>query len=396
MFRTVPILLFLALLAPLAAWAQTNPAYVVNDVRVDIVAESSVKARNQAFSAAQAKAFKMLSERFVGAEQAATLTPPDAATIAGMVSDFEITSEQLSTKRYLGTYIFRFKPASVNRFFGHGPTVDLSDAGAMGNKLLVLPVFSQNGDPALWDLKKNPWLQAWQNQVETTPSPLLIPKADVSDKMDIRETNAEKFTQSGIKRIRSRYNAYDVVIVAAVFDQTAKDILKINIYRTDRGRIELTQTLPVPTGSAKRLGELLAQAVPQTKAVLMSNWKNAPQFTDPYAVPETTVSETLEPQPNAPVAPPTPYAPQAGQLKATSYFSSMSDWLAIRRSLNGIPPLQTIRITALTTNQVNMDFVYSDWMALTSALSARGLALQSTGPGQYNLVKTSAPTGYNR
>lgn len=392
MFRIAPILLFLALLAPLMAWGQTNPAYVVHNVKVDIVAESSVKARNQAFSAAQTKAFKMLSERFLAPEQVAGFTPPDAATIAGMVSDFEITSEQLSKKRYLGTYIFRFKPASVNRFFGHGPTADFTQVGSGGNKLLVLPVFSQNGEKSFWDIKKNPWLQAWQSQIETAPSSLLVPKGDVSDKMDIRELNAEKFTQSGIKRIRSRYGAYDVVIVSAVFDQTARDILKINIYRTDRGKIELMQTLPVPTGSAKRLGELLAKAVPQTKAALSGNWKGQALYEDPYAVTTPVVPEQLESV--TPSTPPSAYVPQSGVLRANSYFTNMADWIATRRSLNGIAPLRAIRITALTTNKASMEFSYSDWMALTSALSARNLALQAVGPGEYNLVKTNTSSGY--
>ena len=389
MFRTVPILLFLALMLPFMAFAQTNPAYVVHDVKVDIVAESSVKARNQAFAAAQTQAFKMLSARFVAPEQLAAMTPPDPATIGGMVSDFEITSDQLSKRRYLGTYIFRFKPASVNRFFGHGPLGDFTADTSMGNKLLVLPAFSQNSETALWDVKKNPWLQAWQNQIETSPTSLLIPKGDVSDVMDIRETTAEKFTQSGIKRIRSRYNAYDVVIVSAVFDQSSKDILKINLYRTDRGKIEWVQALVVPPGTAKKLGELLAAAVPQVKAVLSSNWKNQVNYNDPYAVAPATIPEQLEP-----ATPPTAYAPQAGQIKAISRFTTMGDWLSMRRSLNGIAPLKSIRITALTTNQASMEFTYSDWMALTSALSARGLSLQSIGPGEYNLVKLNNTTGY--
>ncbi|PZP57042.1 MAG: hypothetical protein DI586_01755 [Micavibrio aeruginosavorus] len=390
MFRTAPILLFMLIWMPVLAIAQTNPAYVVHDVKVDIVAESSVKARNQAFSAAQEKAFKMLSERFLAPEQMTGFTAPEAAVIAGMVSDFEITSEQLSKRRYLGTYIFRFKPASVNRFFGHGPTGDFQSDSSGAQKLLLIPAFSQNGALALWDLKKNPWLQAWQKQSEGDNSNLIIPAGNVSDTMDMREANPEKFSQSSIKRMKSRYGVYDLAIVSAVFDQSAANILKVNIYRTDRGRIELAQSFPVPTGSAKRLGELLNNAVPQIKTIMTGNWKNQEFYVDPALAAEMATEATAAPQSQA-----SPYAPQAGHIKATARFNTMGDWLSMRRSLNGIPPLKSIRIISLTTNQASMEFTYSDWMALTSALSARGLSLQSIGPGEYNINKIN-PAGYSR
>ncbi len=387
MFRTVPILLFMLIWLPVLAFAQTNPAYVVHDVKVDIVAESSVKARNQAFSAAQEKAFKMLSERFLSPDQVAGFIPPDSSVIAGMVSDFEITSEQLSKRRYLGTYIFRFKPASVSRFFGHGPIGDFTSETTNGQKLLIIPAFSQNGSLALWDIKKNPWLQAWQKQADAD-SNLVVPQGNVSDTMDLRETDPQKFTQSSIKRIKSRYNVYDVAIVSAVFDQAATNILKVDIYRTDRGRVELVQSLPVPAGSAKRLGELLVNAIPQVKTVMTGNWKNQEFYVDPALAAEMTTQSAPAPQA-------APYTAQAGYIKATARFNTMADWLSMRRSLNGIPPLKSIRIVSLSTNKAEMEFTYSDWMALTSALSARGMSLQSTGPGEYNLIKTN-PVGYSR
>lgn len=394
MFRTVPILLFLLTFWPALSMAQGNPAYTVHDVKVDIVAESAVKARDQAFLAAQTQAFKMLSERFLSPEQLSGFVPPDAASIAGMVADFEITSEQQSKKRYLGNYIFRFKPASVNRYFGHGPLESFSATADSGSKLLVLPVFIQNGQPALWDLKKNPWLEAWQKQNTDKASSLIIPKADVSDTMDIREFTAEKIPQSGLKRIRSRYGAEEIVILSAVFDQAAKDMLKVSIYRTDRGKVELVQVVPFQQGKATRLGELLGNIVPQVKTMLSGNWKGEVNY-DPYATSMTTGMPVTAQSEMAPTTTaPAPYAPQSGQVWVTSSFTNMADWLAIRRSLNGIPPLKSLRIVSLTTNQARMEFIYSDWMALTSALSARGLSLQSTGPGGYNLIKISNRTGY--
>ncbi len=384
--RRVLILFFLLVLTPLAARAQSG-AYTVEDVQVDIVAESAVKARNQAFVAAQENAFKMLSGRFMTPEEAARASIPSSATIANMVSDFEITSEQLSKKRYRGTYIFRFKAGPVNRYFGRGPLGGYDMAGSAGRQLLVIPVFSQNGQGALWDAAKNPWLQAWQAQ-PVAGSNLLVPTGEVADVMDLRETRPEDFTRSGLKRIRARYNAGDVVIASAVFDQKAKDLLKIDLYRTDSGKAEFVQSMPVPVGQAKKLGELLAAAVPQTKALLAANWKSrsADPVSGPYAM--------AAPPSSDPAPAPSPYQPQSGQVTAVARFNTMADWLTMRRALNGIPPLRAIRITALTTNQATMVLTYTDWMALTSALSARGFSLQSTGPGTYNLSRMMNTTGY--
>ncbi len=395
MFRIVPTLLFIAMLWPATLWAQSgSAAYTVRDVKVDIVAESSVKARNQAFAAAEVQAFKMLSERFLAPDQLAGFTQPSLDIVAGMVADFEITSEQLSKRRYLGTYVFRFKEGPVNRFFGHAPIAGTATDSGSGNRLLIIPVFSQNGATSLWDIKKNPWLEAWQKQAPADIPNLIVPAGDVSDTMDIRETQPDKFSQSGLKRFKARYGANDMVILFAVFDQSSKDMLKINLYRTDRGKVELTQTLPIQVGKATKLGELLASAVPQAEALLTGNWRGQALPQDLSGAGASAPPPVAVAQVPAQAIPPSPYTPQAGQIKATAQFNTMGDWLAMRRSLNGIPPLQSIRILVLTTNQASMEFTYSDWMALTSALSARGLTLRASVPGEYNLVKTANPTGY--
>lgn len=378
---------------PVSAWAQGKAAYTVRDVKVDILAESAVKARNQAFTAAQEKAFRMLSEKFLTSDQLAGFKPPSATTISGMVSDFEITSEQLSKKRYLGTYVFRFKENAVYRYFGHGPIAD-SGAEAQSASLLVIPAFTQKGEAALWDTSKNPWLQAWQKN-DNAASGFVVPEGNVSDKMDMREADVAKVTQSSLKRMKSRYGVNDVILLSAVFDQKAKDKLKVDIYRTDRGRIELVKTLPIEIGKATKLGELLNNAVPQVETILEGNWKGVVEtaYQDPYAVTETPYGqEAAQPSQAGQVQQPSAQPAMAGQIRALARFNSMGDWLNMRRSLNGIQSLRSIRILALTTNQARMELGYSDWMAFTSSLSARGLALQPMGPGDYALIRN--PTGY--
>ena len=388
MFRTVLTLLFL-LTVPAQAFAQNGGAYTVGDVKVDIVAASAVKARDQAFAAAQEQAFKMLASRFLPPEQMASFIPPAAETIAGMVADFEITSEQLSKRRYLGNYIFRFKAGSVNRYFGHGP---LTGSSAVATRqLLVIPVFNQNGETSLWDVKKNPWLQSWQQNAKDNVA-LIIPSGNVPDTMDLRQTQPDKITQSGLKRIKARYGAYDTVIASAVFDQSAANILKVDLYRTDRGSVELMQTVPIPVGKATKLGELLSIAVDTIEPILAQNWKIGVQAQQEEILEETVVQDVQSMSQTEAGA---GKQRQSGNVNVSVFFTSIGEWLNIRRSLNAISSLQSIRILSLTTNQASMEIAYSDWMGLTSALSARGLSLQSTGPGTYTLVKTTS-AGYRQ
>ena len=68
--------------------AETNPAYTVEGVEVDVTAENAVKAREKAVDEAQVKAYKMLAERLLGEEAMKTFVVPDPVTVSTLVQDF--------------------------------------------------------------------------------------------------------------------------------------------------------------------------------------------------------------------------------------------------------------------------------------------------------------------
>ena len=129
MRRTVFLSIFLAFFVILCALFPANgvaqdvaEAYLVKDVEVDVLDESAVKAHDKAFELAEAKAFGILAERFKTIEKFSVDKVPSPKILASLVQDFEVVDEQTSFKRYRATYIFRFRPAAVRGFFGHGPT----------------------------------------------------------------------------------------------------------------------------------------------------------------------------------------------------------------------------------------------------------------------------------
>lgn len=429
------LLFFLGFLGPVlsaggAACAQSgDQAYTVTDVKVDTIAESAVKARDKAFGEAQVAAFKMLASRYLGPDEIKTFSPPDASVIAGLVQDFEVKSEQLSTKRYIGTYTFRFKAGAVNRYFGRGPQYYEQGAEESRSGLLVLPVFqygpSAKPSTLLWDAAKNPWLKTWQAQ--GVASGLILPVGDVSDMMDVRDEQAMAYNPAGLRRMRVRYDAYDAVIALARFTQGASPPLTVEIYRTDRAKPELVKAIPVPVGKARVLSDLLTEAASLTKRELGGNWKqqaspvdetvddsddlaqdssaeddskadteqgesvnranNPPPFYRPplsQTVPSYPQGSAQGYQQGYPQSAQSRATPSAGQVRATARFSSLNEWLAIRKSLNGVPAMTGVRIVALKSNEAVLDLSFADWAAFTTGLRSRGLSLTGGG-GAYQL-----------
>jgi hypothetical protein len=94
-----------------------NP-YVVSGVPVDVTAADSATARDQAIVEGQRKAFSMLMEQLVGADKAATIQTPSDSQLSGMVQDFEVESERLSSVRYIGVLTYRFDAASIDTIIG--------------------------------------------------------------------------------------------------------------------------------------------------------------------------------------------------------------------------------------------------------------------------------------
>lgn len=166
-------------LAASHAQAADDDAFTVTGVRVDVTAESALAAREQAFDKAQTDAFTELADRMLPDSQAESFTPPDPATISGMVRDFEITDEHLSNVRYVGTYTFRFRGDAVRHFLG---AQGVSYTDVRSKPVLILPYFQKGAQTVLWG-GDNPWLSAWNgSQSPRGLVPVVVPIGDRSRK----------------------------------------------------------------------------------------------------------------------------------------------------------------------------------------------------------------------
>jgi hypothetical protein len=142
-------LVALAVLAVVGGHAARAAApYVVSGVPVDVTAADAATARDQAIAEGQRKAFGMLMQQLVGAEQAATIQTPSDSQLSAMVQDFEVESERLSSVRYIGVMTYRFDAASIDAIIGKpadgttGVTIGPVPSGPVRTLTVSVPITS--------------------------------------------------------------------------------------------------------------------------------------------------------------------------------------------------------------------------------------------------------------
>lgn len=402
--------LFLPVTMPVRAYA-ADSAYDIKDVQVDILDESAVKARNKAFIEAQRKAFLMLAARFEAPEALAALKPPADDVLSGMIQDFEISSEQLSTKRYRGIFEFRFKSSAVNHYFGHGPTNYESGTSAESQRILLLPYYQEGINPPLFDKTRNLYLSTLQAELPTDGS-IILPEGSISDVTDIGDGDPHVLSSGTIRRLMARYDVQSVVVALAHVDIKNPQSVKIEIFRTDRGRIELMKSIdavpkqiaavtfqavkhptveevqpeiPATNAPEKLQSEInpepftprsrpnVADLVREKKAQQLARLRQAnPSYGQEYATP---------PEQNANGA--------IGETSIKVFFTNMSEWLAIQKQLSQVDGARNLRIVSLKTNQVDIVIGYSDWNMFTASLQSMGLTLEPQPDRTYILKRQS-------
>lgn len=211
-----------------------DSTYYIKDVQVDVLDESSVKARNKAFGEAQKKAFMMLAARFQSAEALASLKPPAEDVVSSLIQDFEISSEQLSTKRYVGVFAFRFKPAAVNQYFGHGPTNEQATESVTAQKTLLFPLTQEAKKLPQISKLRNPYLAMLKAELPADGQ-YVLPAGDISDITDIGREEPPMLSSSVLRRLMARYEVNDIKIAVVHADPNNQLSVEIEIFGTGKG-----------------------------------------------------------------------------------------------------------------------------------------------------------------
>lgn len=359
--RTGFLVIFCAVFFAFAGVHAQTDLFSVSDITVDISAENAIKAREKAFAQAQVDAFKALAVRMVPETDAESFTPPDASVISGMIQDFEVTKEQLSATRYVGTYTFSFNVAAVKSYFG---TKNVSFSDTPSRPALVLPFMDKLGKSDLWS-PFNLWMKAW-SRAEGLGSglvPIQIPLGDLDDVADIGDDQALEYDPIKLSRLTKRYETGEAVMAIARPDSSlsvstkdtdpAQGTLKIHLYRTDREIPEFVQELTLTAAQGETMATLFDRAVKDVKTALQRDWK---------AKTAAKTSETMH-------------------VQAKASFSGLAQWTDTKRALDRVYGLENLKVLSITPQSATLDFSFrGDESRLKSAFTQAGLVLTGGTP----------------
>lgn len=314
-----------------------SPLFTVKDVTVDITADSAADARKQAFDEAQKKAFDVLTGRMLSDDEIIFEDGIDISMIAPLIKDFEITQEQLSSVRYIGTYTFRFDKDNVSRFFSD-QGYDYTDVSS--RPVLALPFYKVGDQTVLWS-SKNPWMNVWRNAENLQGLvPVTVPLGDMSDIQAIGDGQAFEYDEKKLFKMLERYDAGEAVLLLAVPDgdlamhgsdgDMASGRLNVYIYRTDRGQPQFVQRLIVEAKEQQARADFFDQALRKTFRSLQRDWKRK------------TVTNAAE----------------ANKLQVRVKFSGLEQWTQTQAALSRVYGVEQIDVQSIKPGEAMVDILF--------------------------------------
>ena len=347
----VCVVLCIALVAPKQALADL---YTVEGVEVDVTAKNALEAREKAFNEAQVKAYKMLSERLVNSGEQDAVKELDTESISYMVQDFEVTKEQLSAKRYKGTYTIRFRPDSFRQqVIQQGQSYSDIPRGAV----LVLPFYQTGSNTILWD-NTNPFLSAWSRSREINGqiASTVVPIGDIEDVSQINEFSPLNYDPVKLERMRDRYGANEVSIILASPEVSITGIsnVRLSLYHAKIRGPEFSGQMIVQGQAGETSAQLYDRVVSKIKQRYKSDWKQ-----------ETSVA-SMDTQ----------------SFQAVMNFTSVREWIDAKQKLERVPGMASVIVNRLTPREASMSLNYhGDAQRLNTALGRSGLMLGQAGNG---------------
>lgn len=347
----VALVLCIASIVPKSALADL---YTVEGIDVDVTAKNALEAREKAFSEAQVKAYETLSERLVNSGEQSAVQELDAETISFMVQDFEVTKEQLSAKRYKGTYTIRFNPDSFQQqVINQGQSYSDIPRGSV----LVLPFYQTGSNTVLWD-STNPFLSAWarSREINGEIASTVVPIGDIEDVSQINEFSPLNYDPVKLERMRDRYGANEVSIILASPEVGMSGVgnVRLSLYSARIRGPEFSGQMTIEGNAGETTAQLYDRVVSKIKQQYKSDWKQ-----------ETAVA-SMDTQ----------------SFPAVMSFTSVREWIDAKQKLERVPGMASVIVNRLTPREASMALNYQgDVQRLAIALERSGLRLAQSANG---------------
>ncbi len=345
-----------AALAPVAQAQGSAQVFTLRGVEVDVTADTVTAAREQALAQGQVRALRALLERLVLPEDQGAIPSLSASEVQDYVLDFGVSDERTSAVRYIATMTVRFRPGAVRRLLRAN---GLRFAEVQSKPVLVLPVWSRGGAARLWE-GSNPWLRAWIAESDVAELvPVLTPLGDLEDLRDIDAQQAVAGDSTRLRTIGERYGADSVLVSHATLEgdpEVGLARVRVESRRYREGQPGETIVDSFGQQQGEDLQALLERATATIDQGLQEEWKRA----------NVMSFESLE------------------RLLVEVPVDALSDWLTVRRRLEGLASVAAADLTSLTRARAVIELgFYGTLDQLLGQLEQRDLVLTRIGPGGF-------------
>ena len=311
----------LACVAPSLAAAAGN-VFMVSNIAVDATSDGAAQARDIAIAQGQRIAYQELLHRLTRRADWDRLPSADSVQLADLVLGYEVTEEQSSSTHYLAKITYTFKPAAVRSLL-RGAGIGFSETRS--RPVLILPVLEQAGQILLFE-DPNPWRAAWASyDLADDLVPAILPSSGLEDSRVITAAQAKSASWNDVAALAQKYGADRVIVADAVPQPSGALSVKLDILSAS----ENSPSVMNYTGTD--INAEFNQAVEAVLSRLSEGWKAA------------TITD----------------AGVSGTLVASVPFSSLQEWLAIRRKLKQVPTVSDFDLLAISTGGATVQLSFA-------------------------------------
>lgn len=345
MRRVSLVLLAIAVLVfPAAAFAAANDVFTVRNVPVDATSDGAVQARDIAIAQGQRVAYQRLLQRLTRREDWSRLPEAAADQLQNLVLGYQVADEQSSSTHYIAKITYSFKPPSIRNLLR---TAGISFSETRSRPVLVLPIYESPGQIVLFE-EPNPWKAAWaRHDLSGELVPIILPSNDLEDSRAITAAQAKAAGWSEVAGLAQKYGVDRMIIADAAAGASGALAVKTRIVSASEDSVS-QQSFTAADPNTE-----FDQAVEATLSRVAESWKAA-----------TIIN-----------------AGEQNTLVASVPFSSLQEWLSVRRKLRQTPTIQNFDVLALSTQGAEVQLTFGGTPdQLRIALAQVSLKLDQSGP----------------
>ena len=211
-------------LSPTSIMSNEDNAYIIDNVKIDIVSKDSNLTRELATEKAMKKAFRRLLTWILTQNNYSQLLPNektiDELEIKKFVSGYQIKHETFNNNNYNAEFSVMFDKRFVRQWLVKNKVNYLEKKTPT---VLVIPISELNKKKVLWD-DPNLWRLLWQNQTEGKNFiPMIFPHGDAEDLISLSYEDVNSLKIDKLTNFASRYGLSYILIPSSKIILNNKD-----------------------------------------------------------------------------------------------------------------------------------------------------------------------------